>query len=141
MITLIYASSATHEMTQEDLIDLLATSKDNNQALDVTGILLYRSGNFLQVLEGKKEVVKALYEKIKKDPRHHTVMTILERPLAEREFDDWEMGFVNLDIVSDDQMPEGFNDFLLHPFEEDGVLGEKSPYVSIFLHNFKELMV
>lgn len=139
MITLIYGSSATHEMTETQLLDLLNTAKSNNEEVGITGMLLYKGGNFLQVLEGEKEAVESLYNKIRKDPRHKSVMTIFVRPLKERVFGDWKMGFANLDTLDVSAMPEGFSDFMLQSIEADAFEDEPA-YAHIFLKNFRDLM-
>ena len=53
MIQLIYASYATREMSNEDLIDLLEKSRQRNSRQNITGLLLYAEKKFLQVLEGQ----------------------------------------------------------------------------------------
>ena len=57
LITLIYGSAAVDPFTEPELIALLEKSRANNQSLGVTGMLVYRDGNFLQVLEGEAEQV------------------------------------------------------------------------------------
>ncbi len=64
MFFLVYVSSATRPFSGEDLRALLATCRKNNAELGVTGMLLYKDGNFMQVLEGDEEAVRGLYEKI-----------------------------------------------------------------------------
>lgn len=139
MITLIYGSSARHDMTETELVDLLTTSKMNNDALGITGMLLYKGGNFLQVLEGKKEAVEALYSKIQADKRHRGVMTISIRPLEKRVFGDWKMGFANLDTLDPANMPEGFSDFMMQSLDAES-FADKPSYAYVFLKSFRDLM-
>ena len=73
LINLIYASSATRLMNEEDLLAILKKSHENNGQLNITGMLLYRGGNFLQVLEGEEKVVDERFKVIMGDPRHHQV--------------------------------------------------------------------
>jgi hypothetical protein len=54
-------------------------------------MLLYAEGNFFQVLEGPKDVVEALYDKIERDPRHNRVTQIISEPIARRSFGAWHM--------------------------------------------------
>jgi len=63
-------------------------------------MLLYRGRNFLQVLEGEKTVVQELFKAIGQDPRHYHVSALITRPIAKREFAEWEMGFTNLDSIN-----------------------------------------
>lgn len=93
MISLVYASLATQPFSQEELADLLTVCRLNNRRLDVTGILLHNEGRFLQVLEGDEDVIRALYDKIARDPRHRGASVVLRQRITEREYPEWSMGF------------------------------------------------
>ena len=110
MVELVYASAALHSFTPKELTDLLAKARKNNQALGVSGLLLYHGGSFLQVLEGEEPVVDALFEKIAKDPRHNRCMVIKRSPIQSRRFADWSMGFVEVTGEVARKL-EGFNSF------------------------------
>jgi hypothetical protein len=86
-------SEAARPVDQADLDDILAASRRNNPKLDVTGILLFENGIFLQFLEGPPDNVEALYHKIRTDSRHSNVMILLEQPAAKRRFSEWSMAF------------------------------------------------
>lgn len=90
---LAYTSIANHYMSHQELIDLLAVCRENNSHADVTGMLLYLEGCFFQVLEGEPDKIEALYEKISKDKRHHSVMKLTFEPPVERGFANWTMGY------------------------------------------------
>jgi hypothetical protein len=111
MIYLLYVSSATRLLSEAELIELLQKARTNNARDGITGMLLYRDGNFIQVIEGEESVVLALHEKIVNDPRHTNIITLLKRPLTERMFGDWTMGFRNLNKESEETLP-GFSRFL-----------------------------
>src|SRR5687767_6279847 len=96
MFHLVYVSSAINLFNSDELKDLLEISRRNNSALDITGMLLYRDGNFIQALEGDEQAVRALFEKISRDPRHKGIVTLVQGETPEREFPDWSMGFRNL---------------------------------------------
>jgi hypothetical protein len=83
-------------------------------------VLLFRSGNFLQVLEGKKETVLALYEKIVRDPRHTRRKTLFQGNSIQRDFPDWSMGFHDLSSPNTKNVP-GFSHFLKHIVAEQAV--------------------
>lgn len=118
MITLLYLSSAVYKFSDAELIDLLAKARENNDRLGVTGMLLYHDGNFLQVLEGEEATVRPLFDTIHQDPRHQSVIKLIERPLSERQFGAWSMAFRTMDDLPVDQM-EGYSDFLNKPFAEE----------------------
>jgi hypothetical protein len=65
-------------------------------SLLVTGVLCFSDGIFLQVLEGGRSPVSALYNKIACDPRHHDVVLLSYEEVSERSFAGWSMGQVNL---------------------------------------------
>ena len=53
--------------------------------------MLYVRGNVIQVLEGDKEVVDALYQRIERDQRHTNVTPVFNRPISQRLFAAWNM--------------------------------------------------
>ena len=78
MYYLIYVSYATDTPNSEDLKQLAQISHVNNQKIDVSGMLIYLDGKYLQVLEGKKSAVLELFDKISKDPRHQQIRVLIE---------------------------------------------------------------
>lgn len=135
LITLIYGSSAVKPFSDAELVALLAQSRQKNERLNITGMLLYRDGNFLQVLEGDAAAVEALYETVAKDPRHHHVQTFLKRPITKRSFEEWQMGFVNLNTLDPATIP-GYSSYLNEPLDSDRFKDET--YAHTFLNVFKE---
>ena len=49
------------------------------------------------MLEGDRDEVGALYGKIRRDTRHHTILTLGDGEIAGRMFSEWAMGFKNVD--------------------------------------------
>ena len=90
---LIYLSWATSPLSDQELQDLLLTARRRNAELDVTGILLYGNGCFMQVLEGERATVHHLYEHIKRDARHRNVTAYADKAIAQRAFGEWAMAF------------------------------------------------
>lgn len=90
---LVYLSFLNPEFGTEVIDEILAKSRVNNPKIDVTGVLLYKGGIFLQVLEGPKENVITLYERIKKDQRHKEVKNLIELDNQARMFGDWSMAY------------------------------------------------
>jgi hypothetical protein len=93
LIQLIYVSSAVRLLSEDELLELLAQARESNRQRNITGMLLYGEGNFLQVLEGEAEDVDAVYAAIRKDARHHHLYLIEREAIAARNFADWSMGF------------------------------------------------
>jgi hypothetical protein len=114
MIQLIYVSASVRPFSAEELTELLQRSRQNNEKLGITGMLLYKDGNFMQGLEGEENAVRALAARIAKDPRHKDFATLLEKQVSEREFPDWSMGFHNLTGMDPMEVP-GYSTFLDSP--------------------------
>lgn len=90
---LLYVSGAIHPMSADDIDAILKTSRRNNSVNGITGLLLYRSEVFLQMLEGPRDAVRKLYRRIETDARHRNSMVMMERDASERAFGEWSMGF------------------------------------------------
>jgi hypothetical protein len=58
--------------------------------------VLPASGIFLQVLEGGRSAVNALYNRIAADPRHTQVELLVYEEIGERRFAGWSMGQVDM---------------------------------------------
>ena len=93
MYEIIYMSSATKLLSEEEVNYLLVQARHFNYVNYITGVLLYIEGDFLQVIEGHKETINALFEKIKKDKRHKGIIVVYEGEKEKRQFSDWSMGF------------------------------------------------
>ena len=91
---IIYVSLATRDMAQAELLALLDASRARNEAHGITGLLMYHRQEFLQLLEGERDEVEALFNTIHDDARHQQVYTLWEGPVTARSFDRWAMGFV-----------------------------------------------
>jgi hypothetical protein len=88
----LYRSHATVTFTEMQVQELLAKARLYNNTHQLTGLLLYDEGRFVQVLEGPESEVRALYARIQQDPRH-AVVTVSEGPGPGRRFGDWGMAF------------------------------------------------
>jgi uncharacterized Fe-S cluster-containing MiaB family protein len=111
MLQIIYASAATKPFTRGDLVELLKVARSRNTAADVSGMLLYHSGSFLQVLEGPEKNVEELYARIQQDPRHTRCLLVLRETIQKKEFENWSMGFVDTTKVA--ERIEGFVDYAM----------------------------
>lgn len=93
MYQLIYKSQATVPFTQERLAALLKQSQTWNEQVGITGVLLYHSDQFVQVLEGSVEAVSDLYGMLLRDVCHHHIIRLASGRIGVRRFGDWAMSF------------------------------------------------
>ena len=117
MYHLVYTSHAVEPFSQEYLIDLLRESRSVNRQHQITGMLLYLNGKFIQILEGKRDDVQKIYQKILQDKRHQRVIKIMEGNSPDRVFHNWSMGFKMLSHTEFEKIT-GFTD-IDHFFEEN----------------------
>jgi hypothetical protein len=118
MYSLTYASSAIRPYSIEELRSLLQISRTNNGRAGITGMLLYKGGNFMQVLEGEREAVLATMARITADPDHRGVLVLLSSACAQRTFGTWSMGFRDLDGTGTRTLP-GYDEFLNTPLTDE----------------------
>lgn len=110
LVHCVYSSIEAIEFSPEDIAALLEIARTNNAKLAVTGMLLYDKGAFFQLLEGPREIVSSLLEKIQSDERHEHFIKIIQEDIEARNFSQWTMGYSG--IKSDElRNIEGLNDF------------------------------
>ena len=111
MIQLCYISTAKRLMSARDLKELLEVARDKNQKRHITGMLLYKDMSFLQVLEGEAKALYRIFDSILADDRHENFKTLFDIEIESRDFDQWSMGFRNLDQEDLSEIP-GYNQFM-----------------------------
>jgi hypothetical protein len=100
LVRLLYASRASESVQADELNAILARSRSNNPHHGITGVLCASGQIFLQVLEGGRLQVNALYNRIARDPRHYDVVLLRYEEISERRFAGWSMGQVNLGRIN-----------------------------------------
>jgi hypothetical protein len=91
LIHVIYVSSAAPDISEHETLKFLNEARKANRKQDVSGLMLYIGGCFLQLLEGEATKVDIVCHTIFRDKRE--MRMVLREPIAEREFPEWTMGF------------------------------------------------
>lgn len=91
--TVCYLSDSVEHNTMDELKILYEKAKENNRVNNITGVLIYKDRNFLQVLEGEEHHVDQTFKRIKKDKRHKNIFEIINSEIEERIFEDYNFGF------------------------------------------------
>lgn len=119
-VRVLYASKATraHPELKSDLIEILNTAVDFNSRNEITGVLYYGHGYFVQCLEGRKSKVNDLfYNHILKDHRHQNCEILYHEKCDVGLFKHWNMKFAPVNKRLGDFFQEhhldDFNPFLL----------------------------
>ncbi len=93
LVRLIYASRLHEPLNKANIQQILAASERNNSRNGVTGYLCISPNYALQCLEGEREDVNALYNKIASDPRHAGATLLRYTEPWRRLFPEWHMGY------------------------------------------------
>ena len=133
---LVYISAAVYPFSEAELLELLNVSRRNNALLDITGMLLYKDGRFMQLLEGEKDAALALTAKVARDPRHRRLTVLLEGDRPRREFPDWSLGFQRLDTPEARDLP-GYRNLFNVPLDDAIFTSNASECLKMFL-NFRK---
>ena len=105
LVRLLYASRT--QAGEAEFAAILRTSRAHNAAHGITGLLVYRNREFMQLLEGERDVVLALYRHIEDDARHRQVHRIWDGPIAARSCKDWAMGYAEPTDHAWHALPDG----------------------------------
>ena len=120
LVELLYCSaSAVPKLANADLDQILASARWRNLAQDITGMMIYYRGEFVQILEGSKKSVQNVYEKfICPDPRHTAINKVLENTISHRSFNDWSMGLLGAPEI-ESPMPLSAMGILMNTLSEE----------------------
>lgn len=118
LFQIVYRSTATKSFSRADLIEMLKGSVQRNTRAGITGLLLYKDGDFMQALEGEEEVVIKLFSKLSRDPRHYRVIPVIHEPIKQRNFPNSAMAFHDLDTAELRKLP-AYSEFLNTPLNGD----------------------
>ncbi len=93
MHAIAYVSSASWNLLPEQVDRIVSESRRLNALHGVTGVLLYCDGNFMQYLEGEESAVVETFARIRACESHYQLNELMNQPILEREFGDWDMAF------------------------------------------------
>ena len=89
----IYVSDAVGEAATSllDLAQILGASERNNRRDGLTGVLMRHEGCFLQAIEGRRDDVDRLMDRLRADPRHQNLRLLSDLDVPDRLFREWPM--------------------------------------------------
>ncbi len=98
---LLYVSTADPEITASTLENIIQTAEARNGALGITGLLVFTGTHFMQLLEGPKDAVEAVFDMICQDPRHSAIARLIAEPTETRSCPNWSMALQVVDAAND----------------------------------------
>lgn len=120
LVQLVYTSVSTSSMELGDIEKILKVARDTNKDNDITGMLCFNKEIFLQVLEGSRNAVNSLYQRIATDKRHDQLVILGYQELYRRDFQDWSMGFIPPSLISAEMNLKYSGDRHFNPYEMTG---------------------
>ena len=96
LIRLIYVSTAVGPVTTSVTGTILRSAQAHNARSGITGVLCQGQGLYMQVLEGERAQLEALYARILKDKRHDNVVRHQDEDIKARRYGNWAMAHVDL---------------------------------------------
>jgi hypothetical protein len=105
---LLYVSKPVGPITTFVTSSILEVCSVNNKKAEITGVLCQGSGIYMQVIEGRRSAINALYSRIISDKRHSQIELLSFEEVNQRRYGHWSMALVQLSI--DDPMVQ-----LAHP--------------------------
>lgn len=136
LISTVYVSSSVGKLGDSEILEILRTSQSNNQRREITGMLLYKDGNFLQVLEGPHTNVTELMETVERDNRHRGFIVLTKKRINERQFPNWSMAFEDLGALSEEDKA-AYSPFLTSSFLDEDFRLKPDRCYKLLMH-FKE---
>ena len=121
MYRLVYVSTAKEGISPEQIGHILDVSQSNNHERRITGFLAHNGRHFMQALEGERNEVVEVYNKIVADPRHFGVVQIIGENIVGRAFPDWAMNYFRVDD------PRGHTMVIRRDDPVDGLLPKDMP--------------
>jgi len=101
MYRLYYMSSARPDLEKAEVNRMVAAAALKNALLNITGAIGYDGVRFAQVLEGEKDNVTGLMDKIRADNRHSGIVIMDEKPVDRRIYEGWGMKHIDSLIFDD----------------------------------------
>lgn len=108
-------------MDAKALFRLLRKNRGRNERLGITGLLLYRDGAFMEVIEGEEDAVRRLFGALEEETHHRDMTALYEGAVDARSFRDWSMSFHHLGDLRRASIP-GFS-----PFADPSSLADQLP--------------
>lgn len=127
-----YFSSSAATRSASELTDIVESSRRNNAAAGVTGLLCHHDGSYLQFLEGAPQALDLLYARIGRDRRHKDLVRVLDEPAQARAFGDWSMALVDASEmgIAHQAFCRGLREVVIRP-------GPEAPRLEVVLNSFR----
>lgn len=87
-----YCSTLTPDLPPATVGAIVNQARNRNADRNITGLLVFDGIRFCQHLEGPREEVEILVQRIVRDPRHMGVRLVYQGPLHSRHYNGFRLG-------------------------------------------------
>jgi hypothetical protein len=88
----VYCSIATEGLGDIEVSRIVALAQRRNLVTNITGVLAFANGVFLQWIEGPRVQVERLMSSLHRDKRHHDIVTLIHTDeVRQRRYPNWDM--------------------------------------------------
>lgn len=96
----LYVSTLSPAAPLQAVAQIAVKARLSNEATGVTGLLIFDGMRFCQQIEGPREEVLALTQRILQDKRHTRVEILRQGPLDARRFKRFALGYAEVDVLA-----------------------------------------
>lgn len=103
---LLYVSESCLKWPEEagEVDDIVESARRRNEALSITGALIYTRAHFAQVLEGDADSLREVMASVHADHRHRKVRVVTDEAVDRRQFPNWSMAYSGPSFYVDRQI-------------------------------------
>jgi hypothetical protein len=102
LVRYFYVSRSRAGLRPPEVHRLVGSSQVNNRRRNVTGLLAYSGPHFAQIIEGRRDDVEPLMQRIAADERHHDVRVLrVDEDIVNRDFGEWSMQLLESPATAD----------------------------------------
>lgn len=94
LVRMVYVSTIVDRLNNGALAQIQKVAKANNDKHDLSGLLVFSSKHYLQVIEGGRKAVNQLLRNLHHDERHTDLLVLGMEQISQRSFQRWSMQFV-----------------------------------------------
>ena len=119
LVRLIYCSKPSDTFNIKEAEEIVEKAAVFNASQSITGLMCFSHSNILQCLEGGRQQVNHLYQKILHDKRHKDIELLDYREIEVRDFNHWSMklitsGSLDRDLVLKYSQSVDFDPYEMH---------------------------
>lgn len=91
MISYVSDTLVSPPVIKNEMVDIVSSAHKRNKKMDITGVLFFENNHFFQIIEGKEDNLRDIYQRIERDHRHCRISKLLDQPVSARTFEEWSL--------------------------------------------------